>query len=106
MTLYNPVLEKALVDYVKNNRAPEELESLQLMRTYRLGELIWYYVRATGQSTDALHDLNTVRVSFWSEVLRAHLNGATIATDVRERYKKVRDLLRSDEEKKRQVGLH
>jgi hypothetical protein len=25
---------------------------------------------------------------------------------VRERYKKVRDLLRSDEEKKRQVGLH
>jgi hypothetical protein len=106
MTLYNPPLEQALVEYVRLNRANEELESLRLMRLYRLGEIMCYYARLLSQTTGDLHTLNRARVIFWSNVLEAILENKPLSPDILDSYKKTRDSLRSPEEKERQIGLH
>ncbi|MBX9907045.1 hypothetical protein K2X96_04085 [Patescibacteria group bacterium] len=106
MVLYNKPLEEALVSYVKNNRSPEETLSLHLMRLYRLGEIIWYYTRTLERSEGNLLALNTKRISFWSKVLEAALRHESVNEEMITEYKKSRDLLRSDDEKQRQVGLH
>ncbi len=106
MTLYNPTLEAALIEYVKNNRTEEESLSLQLMRIYRLGEIIWYYTNTLDKTSGDLHTLNTKRIQFWTEVLEAVLENKNISKDVVEKYKNDRNSLRSGEEKERQIGLH
>ena len=106
MALYNPELEKALVEYVRLNRTPEELLSLKLMRVYRLGEIIWYYTRTLEKSSDDLLKLNAARVDFWTEVLKAQLADEQLDEKIREEYKTLRDSLRSEDEKKRQKDLH
>ena len=106
MTLYNPPLEHALVGYVKNNRTPEESQSLRLMRIYRLGEIIWYYVNTLTRSTGNLLTLNTERIHFWSTVLTHILKDEAVPADEIQNYKTRRDTLRSADEKERQRGLH
>lgn len=108
MALYNPELETALVQYVRDNRAPEELESLYAMRVYRLGEIIRYYVDAQSRSEGDLHTLNTLRVGLWSEGLTNLLNqGDTLfAPETIARYQSARDSLRSESERLRQKDLH
>lgn len=106
MTLYNPPLQRALEKYVYENRTPEESVSLRVMRIYRLGEILWYYVRATGLSTGSLHTLNTARIKFWSEVLAHVLKNTEVPQSVIEAYTQTRDSLRSEDEKQRQQGLH
>ena len=106
MALYNPPLEKALTDYVHNNRTTEEHLSLKLMRIYRLGEIIYYYSRTLRKVVDDLHSLNLERIHFWSKILKAVLDDVYVSKDIIDNYKKTRDGLRSEEEKKRQIGLH
>lgn len=106
MTLYNPELEAALLSYVSNNRAPEENRSLHLMRLYRLGEIITYYVGTLEKSEGDLRTLNTARIHFWGSVLAYTLKQQLLPDTVRLEYIKLRDSLRSNDEKKRQVGLH
>jgi hypothetical protein len=106
MTLHNPELSKALIEYVKNNRTPEELLSLKLMRLYRLVEIIFYYTNTLSKSSGDLLKLNQARVEFWTRVLEAVLNDEPVSENTVEEYKKTRDSLRSEDEKKRQVGLH
>lgn len=106
MTLYNRDLETALLEYMKNNRAEEELESLHLMRLFRLEEIITYYTNLLSDSEGDLLKLNTLRVNFWSEVLSAELTGKRVSNEIVENYKIARDNLRSQEEKERQSGLH
>jgi len=106
MTLYNPPLQRALEQYIRDNRTPEEAVSLRMMRIYRLGEILWYYVRATGLSTDSLHALNVARIKFWSEVLVHVLKDTDVPQSVIETYIQTRDSLRSEDEKQRQQGLH
>lgn len=106
MTLYNPPLQKALEQYVRDNRTPEESVALRMMRIYRLGEILWYYARASNESTDNLHILNISRVTFWHEILQCVLAETEVEEQVIETYKKTRDSLRSEDEKKRQIGLH
>lgn len=106
MTLYNPPLEAALVEYVRANRTPEEALSLQLMRVYRLGEILCYYTRTLEQSEGDLHTLNNARIDFWTEVLEAILHGNPVPPSTVSQYIALRDSLRSEEEKKRQQGLH
>jgi len=106
MTLYNRPLEAALVQYVRDNRTPEESLALKLMRIYRLGEIIWYYIDKLEKTSGDLHLLTEKRVQFWSDVLGATLNDAPVDEQIVEEYKKIRDTLRSEEEKKRQIGLH
>lgn len=106
MVLYNPPLARALIQYVRDNRTAEESLSLQLMRAYRLGELIRYYCGWLSRTESSLHELALARINFWHEVLQAVLNNTEVPGETVESYKKVRDALRSEEEKERQKKLH
>lgn len=106
MTLYNRDLEQLLITYVEKNRSHEERESLQLMRLFRLSELIAYYANTLKKSTGNLRTLNEVRMQFWSNVLKAELKNERVDSSIIEAYTHTRDTLRSDDEKSRQVGLH
>lgn len=106
MTLYNPELQRGLELYVEKNRAPEEVASLRLMRLYRLGEIICYYVGTLERSEGDLKLLNKARVDFWKTILSYKLENTPVPEDIVLDYKKTRDSLRSDDEKRRQRGLH
>lgn len=106
MELYNPPLARALVQYVKDNRTPEESLSLKIMRVYRLVELVRYYVGWLDRSEGDLKKLAEVRIRFWKSVLEAVLKDEDVSPALVEEYKKTRDSLRSEEEKERQKGLH
>ncbi len=106
MTLYNRPLEEALVRYVADNRTPEELLCLRLMRIYRLGEIIAFYASSLPQTSDNQHELQRRRVLFWGEVLRGTLNEQPLDEKIRTEYIAARDRLRSEDEVKRQQGLH
>lgn len=106
MTLYNQPLEQALTQYVRDNRTEEESVTLRMMRIYRLGEIIWYYTQATEKSIGNLQTLNKARITFWSTALKHILANEVVPRAVIDTYTATRDALRSDDEKKRQVGLH
>lgn len=106
MTLHNPPLEQALVEYVRLNRTAEEFLALKLMRAYRLVELIRYYATWLSGTEGDLHELARTRVLFWSEVLQRVLTNTNVPLAIIETYKNKRDVLRSPDEKERQKGLH
>jgi hypothetical protein len=106
MTLYNRGLEIALLTYVRENRTKEESLSLSLMRVYRLGEIISYYVKNTELSSGDLKTLNNARIYLWANVLEATLRGQQVSDDIIDTYTKLRDSLRSEDEKRRQKDLH
>jgi len=106
MTLYNPPLANALITYVKDNRTPEESATLRLMRLYRLIEIVAYYTGTLSRSEGNLHALNTARIDFWTELMRAVLEKQPLPDFVREEYITLRDQLRSPDENIRQIGLH
>jgi hypothetical protein len=106
MELYNPPLARALVQYVKDNRTPEESLALKVMRAYRLAELIRYYAGWLPRTADNLHALAQARIAFWKNVLDAVLDGKEPSPELVGEYVKTRDALRSEEEKERQKGLH
>lgn len=106
MVLYNPPLADALLSYVKENRLPNEYESLRLMRIYRAIEITAYYTRLLTRSEGSLKELNAERVVFWKSVLSSIVNRVPLEPAVRESYIAKRDTLRSPDEKLRQQGLH
>lgn len=106
MTLYNRPLEKALVQYIKDNRTQEESLSLKLMRIYKLGELIWYHTKKLDKASENFHTLTEKRVIFWASVLEAILSGVSVPQETVDKYKHERDALRSPDELERQKGLH
>jgi hypothetical protein len=106
IALYNPALEQALTEYVHDNRTEEELLSLQLMRVYRLGELIYYYAKTLPKTSGNLFLLNNARIDFWSKLLQAVLKNKSLDKNIIEEYKKTRDSLRDEKEKQRQKILY
>ncbi|MFA5127113.1 MAG: hypothetical protein WC465_03935 [Patescibacteria group bacterium] len=106
MCLYNPELAKNLLFYVEKNRPASEYLSLQAMRVFRLAEIIWHYANTLERADSQLLTLNKARIKFWSKLLQAVLDGRGLDNSVVEDYKKLRDSLRSVEEKKRQEKLH
>lgn len=106
MLLYNRDLERALLDYVRLNRTPEEEASLRLMRMYKLGVLLAHYVRTLPRSSGELRQLNQARIRFWRTVLEYLLDNRDIPQTIITDYQRERDSLRSDEEKRRQEALH
>ncbi len=106
MTLYNPELAASLIQYVADNRTPEESRALRAMRVYRLGEILAYYAGTLTKSEGDLRTLNEARLLFWTQVLRAVLNDTSVAPERITEYQTLRDRLRSPEEKIRQQGLH
>ena len=106
MTLYNEKLEQALLDYVKDNRGKSEYLALRLMRVFRLVEIIWYYASTLANAVGDLHTLNQQRIIFWTKVLESVLADQPVSRNIVEEYKRIRDSLRSPEEKERQKKLH
>lgn len=102
MALHNPKLEHALSKYVSDNRGKEESLSLKIMRVYKLGYIIDYYVRSLSKTSGDLHRLTEIRITFWQEVLDAVLHSKALSIEALNSYIKNRDSLRSVEEKKRQ----
>ena len=94
------------MQYVRDNRATEELLALKLVRVYRLAELVRYYTGWLSVTEGNLNELAKARIAFWGKVLEAVLNDQEVPAAVIELYKQKRDSLRSEEEKLRQVGLH
>ncbi|MHB1117950.1 MAG: hypothetical protein ACYCZ7_00245 [Minisyncoccota bacterium] len=106
MSLYEPKVAQALVQYIQDNRTPEEPLSLKLMRIYRLVELIRFYAGWLPRTEGSTHTLASARIDFWHEVLNATLKDEFVPSEIVEKYKETRDALRSEEEKQRQIGLH
>lgn len=106
MLLHHRKLEEALTEYVRSNRAPEESEALHLMRIFRLSELVWYYAKRLSKSSGNLHALDQARVSFWSDSLTSLLDNTRLPDQRIRAYQTLRDQLRSEEEKRRQLKLH
>ena len=105
MLLYNRELEQALLQYLEDNAAPEETESLRLMRMYKATELLHYYSGAATKSEGNVHALSERRVDFWHYVLTQLLADEAISDEAIAMYKKDRDALRSTEEVERQKAL-
>jgi len=106
MTLYNRELESHLITYLEKNRSFEERESLQLMRLYRLIEIITYYATTLSSSEHKLLELNTTRIKFWHNVLQAELQNNRVNDSIVATYQTTRDQLRSQDELIRQKDLH
>lgn len=106
MMLYNPDLTALLKQYVVANRAPEELESLHLMRLYKLTFLLSYYAQSLPQTDGAQHALTRARLSFWGSALTALLESRELPEETVRGYISERDALRDEEERKRQAQLH
>ena len=106
MTLYHPELEHALATYVRENRSEHEYNTLTLMRLYRLSELVWFYAFKRAQTEGNLRTLTDARINLWCKAIEAQLNGKSLHTNTLKAYKKTRDALRDEAEKKRQQMLH
>lgn len=102
MMIYNPELERLLVEYVRNVRGEDEYLSLRLMRTYKITFLLEFYSRSLDKTVGDLHALTLARNAYWREALIAVLEDRSISRDVTERYIATRNTLRSEEEIARQ----
>jgi hypothetical protein len=102
MTIHNPELEHILGEYILKNRDKEEYENLKLMRIYKIGFLLKYHTESFNKTTGNLHDLTKKRIEFWQKVLEAIMDDRFVDREIINQYKKERDNLRSEEEKKRQ----
>jgi hypothetical protein len=106
MMLYNPALEQALLQYVRDNRSEEEYLSLRLMRVYKLGFLLSFYAGQLGKASSDVEALAKERIAFWTKALVAVIEDEPLAPRVISDYQTTRDVLRSTEEKERQRELH
>lgn len=106
MLLYNRPLEKAFLQYVHDNRTPEEELSLRLMRIYKLGKLLEYHAGTIPKTSGDMNILGKKRVEFWRKALESLLDDQPLSEAVISQYQRERDSLRSEEEKKRQKALH
>ncbi len=102
MVIHNPELEHLLVKYLKTNRSSSDMLSLKLMRMYKIGFLIDYYLRSIEKTQGDLRKLTERRIEFWNNILQLIVRDLEIPVAIIEEYKNERDSLRSNEEKERQ----
>ncbi len=105
MLLYNKELEGYIVKYIKENRCEEEYLSFRLMRVFRLGFLLSFYVESLEKTKGDLSALNKKRINFWLAVLECILENKEVSESLILDYKKTRDSLRDEAEKERQKKL-
>lgn len=105
MSLYNPQLKNDLLSYVEKNKDQTEVQSLYLMRIWRLVELISFYVTMLPKTSGAVEQLTQARIDFWKKVFVAVIQKKEISQEVVEKYKQQRDLLRESGELARQKVL-
>jgi len=76
------------------------------MRSFRLTELIKYYVSTLENLSGNILALNKKRIEFWSNALEAVLDNKFVRQEIINDYKNIRDSLRGEDEKQRQKNLH
>jgi hypothetical protein len=106
LCLYNLKLERWITKYIRENRREGEYLSLRLMRVFKLGELLQFYTGSLNKTEGNLHLLTKERISFWKNILLNILDDKPVSEELVNEYKKKRDALRSEEEKRRQRELH
>jgi len=106
MLLYNRPLESAFLQYMRENKTPEESLSLRLMRAYKIAFLLSFYVKSLERTSGDLNTLTRARIVLWTRALESVVGDESLADAVVEEYQLKRDSLRSPEEKRRQEKLH
>ena len=76
------------------------------MRVYKIGFLLQFYTGSLKETEGNLRALTEERVNFWKSVMLHIIANQPIPEEMVHEYQKKRDILRSDEEKKRQKELH
>ncbi len=99
--LHSPELEETLDKYVKDN-FKEEYQSLRMMRIYKAGLLIDYYIRSIEKTEGDLKKLTEKRIELWHKVLRSLMENKPMPKDYLVSYKTERNELRSKDELERQ----
>ncbi|MGB0757288.1 MAG: hypothetical protein ACPGO5_02410 [Patescibacteria group bacterium] len=105
MVLFNPELEKYLLEFVEKNRAKSEYKTLKLMRLYKIAYLLAYYSRAEKVTTGDHQELTRARIRLWSYIAANVLADTQYDPARIIEHKKLRDRLRSEEEIERQKEL-
>lgn len=106
LLLYDRSLERSLLAFIQTQRGNEEYDVLHVMRTIRYLELIEYYVNRQKTPNSSSAQLDAARVLFWRDALTHHLERIDLPEERIDAYRHLRDTLRTDEEQKRQKGLH
>ncbi|MBI4692184.1 MAG: hypothetical protein HY773_01950 [Candidatus Terrybacteria bacterium] len=105
MVIFNQPLEIALVDYVRQNRGEEEYLVLRLMRMYKICFLLKYYTEALTKTSGDLHEIARLGVEFWTDALQSIIDNEVLPEEKIRLFNQKRELLRSEEEKKRQKEI-
>ncbi len=105
MVHHNPLLEHALMEYVRQNRSADEYLTLRLMRVYKLGFLLQYYTGTLEKTYGDMQKLMLLRLTFWTRVLEAVLNDKHLPSETVCSFLKEENVLRSEEEKKRRKEI-
>ncbi len=98
----DPELETLIEKHVLKERGESEYHVFKLMRMYKVGFLLNFYIRALTKTEGDLHELTRVRIQFWTSVLESLLESRPIIEDIRNTYLGSRNALRTEEEKARQ----
>lgn len=101
-TIHSPELENLLNKYIIKNRGEEEHTVLRLMRLYKIGYLIDYYIKTLSKVSGDLEILNKKRIEFWLNILETVLKNSQVPYEFIDNYRKERNSLRSKEEMERQ----
>jgi len=105
MTHHNRTLELALTDYVKSNRDEDEYFSLRLMRVYKIGFLLQFYANSLKKTSGNLEKLTLLRLAYWKNVMDSLLEDKPIPEKDIKIFMDEENLLRTENEKKRQAEL-
>lgn len=105
MVHHNRALEMALSNYVRQNRGEAEYLSLRLMRAYKLGFLLQFYAIALNKTAGNSHKITKLRLTFWSNVMVLIIEDNEIPRQMVVDFTNEEDLLRSDDEIKRQIEM-
>ncbi len=100
--IHDRALEEKILEYIRENRGPEELLCLRLMRIYKAGFLINHYAKKLEKTEGKLHALTELRLSLWQHILERLMGDAPVEPERIALYKAARNPLRSEEELVRQ----
>jgi len=102
MIIHNPELEKMLKNHLKKERGSREYLSLQVMRVYKIFQLMNFYMSLLDRVEDNLLKLTKIRLEFWANIIEHIIKDTDLSSGKLKDYKTKRDSLRSREEKERQ----
>ena len=102
MVIHNPSLEQMIKKYLRTKRSEREYRSLQVMRIYKLFQLLFFYNNLLAKVDGNLLKLTKIRIAFWAGLIKHVIADTDMPKGVLRDYKAKRDRLRTSGEKERQ----